>query len=163
MWSATTLLAALAALGILLPDGTALATVADERGERVLEQTLGEHHTYRHNDALAAQAQPTDAVERFRQGERASQEQPTTTQAAEEFGRSERASQQQPTTADTLRPSTETQVGESWRHPGNVRARSAEPSGRPGWLVAGLGVLAGGLAVATTRRARRRVRVGQAV
>ena len=75
----------------------------------------------------------------------------------------------QPTSNHTAqRPPTEAQVGESWRYPGNVRARSAEPSGRPGWLVAGLGVLvaalvlAGGLAVTTTRRARRGVRVGQA-
>jgi hypothetical protein len=79
------------------------------------------------------------------------------------------ATQEQPGIADDLRrPPTEAQVGESWRHPGNVRARPAEPSGQPGWLVLGLGVLAaalalaGGLAVTTSRRARRRVRVGQA-
>jgi hypothetical protein len=108
---------------------------------------VGEPYRYYH-DALAAQGQPADAVERFRQGER--------------------ASQQQPTSADSRRPPTEARVGESWRHPGTVRARSAEPSGQPGWRVLGLGVLAaalalaGGLAVTTTRRARRRVRVGQA-
>jgi hypothetical protein len=79
------------------------------------------------------------------------------------------ASQDRPGIADdTRRPPTEAQVGESWRHPGNIRARRAEPSGQPGGLVLGLGVLAvvlvlaGGLAVTTTRRARRRVRVGQA-
>ena len=71
-------------------------------------------------------------------------------------------------TDDSRRPPTEAQVGESWRHPGNVRARPAAPTGQPSWLVLGLGVLAaglalaGGLAVTTTRRARRRVRVGQA-
>ena len=81
----------------------------------------------------------------------------------------EAAAQEQPgITDDSRRPPTEAQVGESWRHPGNVRVRPAEPSGQPGWLVLGLGVLAaalalaGGLAVTTTRRARRRVRVGQA-
>jgi hypothetical protein len=99
-------------------------------------------------DAAAAQEQPTNAVARFQRGERASQEQPTI--------------------ADTRRPPTEAQVDKSWRHPGNVRARPAEPSGQPGWPVLGLGVLAaalaltGGLAVTTTRRARRRVRVRQA-
>ena len=79
------------------------------------------------------------------------------------------AAQEQPGIADdTRRPPTEAQVDKSWRHPGNVRARPAEPSGQPGWPVLGLGVLAaalalaGGLAVTTTRRARRRVRVRQA-
>jgi hypothetical protein len=44
----------------------------------------------------------------------------------------------------------------------------AKPSGQPGWLVPGLGVLAAavalasGLAVLTAKRARRRVRVGHA-
>jgi hypothetical protein len=97
---------------------------------------------------VASQEQRTDAVARFRRGERASQEQPTI--------------------ADARRPPTEAQVGDSWRHPASVPVRPAEPSGQPGWLVLGLGVLAaalalaGGLAVTTTRRARRRVRAGQA-
>jgi hypothetical protein len=126
---------------------------------------------YRHDpDALAAQGQSADIVERFRQSKRASQEQPTTAGTVAQFRRGERASQEQPAIADTSRrPPTEAQVDESWRYPGNVRARSAEPSRRPGWLVPGLGalaaalVLAGGPAVITTRRVRRRVRVGQAV
>jgi hypothetical protein len=78
------------------------------------------------------------------------------------------ASQEQPTIADDARrPPTEAQVGESWRHPANAPVQPAEPSGQPGWLVLGLGVLAaalalaGGLAVTTTRRARRRMRAGQ--
>jgi hypothetical protein len=117
---------------------------------------------------VASQEQPTDAVARFRRGERASQEQPTTAEAVEAFRRGERASQEQPTTADARRPPTEAQVGESWRHPASVPVRPAEPSGQPGWLVLGLGVLAAalalsaGLAVTTTRRARHRVRAGQA-
>jgi hypothetical protein len=126
---------------------------------------------YRHDhDALAAQGQSADIVERFRQSERASQEPPTTADTVARFRQSERASQEQPAIADdSRRPPTEAQVDESWRYPGSVRAPSAEPSGRPGWLVPGLVVLAaalvltGGLAVTTTRRARRRVRVGQAV
>jgi hypothetical protein len=108
---------------------------------------VGEPYRYYH-DALAAQGQPADAVERFRQGER--------------------ASQQQPTTADSRRPPTEAQVGESWRHPGNVPVRPPELSGQPDWLIPAIAVLAAilalaaGLVVTTTRRTRRRVRAGQA-
>ena len=115
-----------------------------------------------------AQAQPPDAVEQFRRGERASQQQPTTAEAVEEFRRAERASQQQPTSADTRRPPTEAQVGESWRHPGNLGVRPPEPSGQPDWLIPAIAVLAAilalvaGLAVLATRRAGRRVRAGQA-
>jgi len=94
-----------------------------------------------------AQAQPADAVERFR--------------------RSERASQQQPTSADTRRRPTEAQVGESWRHPGNVPVRPPEPGGQPDWLIPVIGVLAAvlalvaGLVVMATKRAGRRVRASQ--
>jgi hypothetical protein len=78
------------------------------------------------------------------------------------------ASREQPTTADdTRRLPTEGQVGESWRYRVNVPVRPAEPSGQPGWLVLGLGVLAaalapsGGLAAMLLRRTRGRVRVRQ--
>jgi hypothetical protein len=115
-----------------------------------------------------AQGQPTDALEQFRRGERASQQQPTTAEAVEEFRRGERASQQQPTITSSRRPPTEAQVGESWRHPGNVRVRPPEPSGQPDWLILGIGVLAAilalvaGLVVMAAKRAGRRVRAGQA-
>jgi hypothetical protein len=115
-----------------------------------------------------AQAQPPDGVEQFRRGERASQEQSTTAEAVEEFRRGERASQQRPTSADTRRPPTEAQVGESWRHPGNVGVRSPEPGGQPDWLIPGIGALAAilalvaGLVVMATKRTGRRVRAGQA-
>jgi hypothetical protein len=113
------------------------------------ERQVGEPYRYYH-DALAAQAQTAqdDAAERFRQGER--------------------ASQQQPTTADSRRPPTEAQVGESWRHPGNVPVRPPEPSGQPDWLISGIGVLAAilalaaGLVVMAAKRVGRRVRAGQA-
>jgi hypothetical protein len=96
-----------------------------------------------------AQAQPPDAVERFRRGERASQAQPTIAD-------------------DTRRPPTEAQVGESWRQPVNVPVPPAEPSGHPVSLVAWLGVLAavlalaGGLVVLVARRAGRKVPAGEA-
>jgi hypothetical protein len=116
-----------------------------------------------------AQAQPPDGVERFRRGERASQEQPTTAEAVERFRHSERASQARPTVADdTRRPPTEAQVGESWRQPVNVPVQHAEPSDHPVSLVAWLGVLAavlalaGGLVVLLARRAGHKVPAGQA-
>ena len=78
------------------------------------------------------------------------------------------AAQEQPGIADdTRRPPTEAQVDKSWRHPGNVRAQSAEPSGQPGWMVLGLGVLAAALALPAVlaarivKRTRGRVRVRQ--
>jgi hypothetical protein len=116
-----------------------------------------------------AQAQPPDAVEQFRRGERASQEQSTPADAVERFRRSERASQQQPTIANTRRPPTEAQVGESWRHPGSVPVRPPEPGGQPDWLIPAIGVLAAilalvaGLVVLATKRVGHRVRAGQTV
>ena len=78
------------------------------------------------------------------------------------------AAQDQPVIADdTRRPPTEAPVDESWSHPGNVRARPAKPSGQPGWLVLGLGVLAAALALPAVlaatigKRTRGRVRVRQ--
>ena len=78
------------------------------------------------------------------------------------------AAQAQTTIADDARrPPSEAQVGESWRHPVNVPAQPAEPSGHPVSLVAWLGVLAavlalaGGLAVLAVRRAGRKVQAGQ--
>ena len=69
---------------------------------------------------------------------------------------------------DPRRPPTESQVGESWRHPTSAPVPPAEPSGPSGWLVASLGVLAAalalasGLAVLAARRAGRRARLGHA-
>ena len=149
---ALTLAAVVAALNLASTIAIAQAQANDQPARRPPTQgQVGESYRNDH-DALAVQAQTaqTDAVERFR--------------------RSERASQDQPTIADsTRRPPTEAKVGESWRHPVNVPVRPAEPTGQPGWLiasslrvlVAGL-ALTGGLAVTTTRRARRRVRAGEA-
>jgi hypothetical protein len=158
--------AALAAMN--LAGMTAIAHAKDPSAQRPPTQgQVREPYRYYH-DALAAQGQAADAVEQFRQSERASQEQPTAAEAVEEFRRAERASQQQPTSADTRRPPTEAQVGESWGHPGNVGVRSPEPGGQPDWLIPGIGVLAAiltlvvGLVVIATKRTGRRVRAGQA-
>jgi hypothetical protein len=156
VWSAAILLVvALAALGIPLPAGTALAGAADERGQRVLELTLARERPADPTaaDQAALAGQPTDAVERFRQGERASQEQPT--DAVEQFRRGERASQEQPATTDNPTPTP-------------AQLQPDQPTGQPGWLVVSLGVLAAvlalvaGLALVAARRATRRARVGQA-
>jgi hypothetical protein len=98
---------------------------------------------------VASQEQPTDAVEQFRRGEQASQEQTTTDTAAQAGLAQER-------------------YYSNWGYADTPAPAPDEPSGQPDWLVLGLGVLAAalalaaGLAVTTTRRARRRVRAGQA-
>jgi hypothetical protein len=145
------LAAVVAALNLASTIAIAQAQANDQPVRRPPTQgQVGESYRNDH-DALAAQAdRQADAVERFRRGERASQDQPTIADG-------------------TRRPPTEAKVGESWRHPVNVPVRPAEPTRQPGWLIASsLGVLVaglaltGGLAVTTTRRARRRVRAGEA-
>jgi hypothetical protein len=100
-----------------------------------------------------AQEQTTtdDAAELFRAGERAAQQQ-TTADAAELFRAGERAAQEQ------------TAINDVRAAPGEATqpARSAEPGGRSGLLLA-LGVLAAALATVTAARATRRVRARQAV
>jgi hypothetical protein len=96
-----------------------------------------------------AQAQTTggDAVQRFRQGERASQEQAATGgDAVQRFRQGERASLAQPT----------------------VPVPAAEPTGQPNWFVPALGVLVavlalGGGLVAMARRTRGKIRPRQAI
>jgi hypothetical protein len=145
---AAAMLAALTAL----PVGVAQARVADERGQQALERTLArEHHVYRHDhDALAAQEQPTDAVELYRRGERALQEQHTADDATRREGAWMEARQHADTATQTPAP-----------------VRPAEPNEQPGWLIVTLGVLAAvlalvaGLAVLAAKRANRRAQVGQ--
>jgi hypothetical protein len=117
-----------------------------------------------------AQAQPPDAVEQFRRGEQASQEHPTTDEAArrqalaqeryyDSFGR------QDPATQAAL---AQERYYSTSGYGDTTAAAPAEPSGRPGWLVPAIGVLAGilvllgVLATMLLRRARGRVRVHQA-
>jgi hypothetical protein len=103
------------------------------------------------DQAVAAQRQPTDAVELYRRGERALQEQHT----ADDATRREWAWMQARQHADTA-----TQAP--------ALVQPAEPSEQPGWRVVIVGVLAAvlafvaGLAVLAARRANRRARVRQA-
>jgi hypothetical protein len=100
--------------------------------------------------AVAAQQQnPTDAVEQFRRGERASQEQPTTDAAKQAAQAQER-------------------YYSTWGYGDTPTPAPAEPSGQPDWLVLTLGVLSAALAlvaalaVLAARRAGRRLRASQA-
>jgi hypothetical protein len=110
--------------------------------------------------AVGSQEQPTaDATVR---------RPPTQGQVGEAWHQPQVPAEEPTVAGDTRRPPTESQVGESWRHPTGTPVRSAEPSGRSGWLVALLSVLAvalalaGGLAVLAARRAGRRARLGHA-
>ena len=96
-----------------------------------------------------AQAQTTsgDAVQQFRQGERASQEQAAPSgDAAQRFRQGERDSLAQPT----------------------APVPAAEPTGQPNWFVPALGVLVavlalGGGLVAMARHTRGKIRPRQAI
>jgi hypothetical protein len=116
-----------------------------------------------------AQAQPPDAVEQFRRGERASQEQSTPAEAVEEFRRSERASQEQTTADATVRRLLARERSSIPNGtPAQVPVQPPEPSGQPDWLVPAIGGLAAvlalvaGLVVMATRRTGRRIRTEQA-
>ena len=92
---------------------------------------------------------------------------PTQGQVGESWHQRQATAEQPNIASDARRPPTEAEVGESWRHPVNVPVQQVEPSGQSGWLIPAIGVLAalalcGGLAVTTTRRTRRRARVGHA-
>jgi hypothetical protein len=122
-----------------------------------------------------AQAQPSDAVEQFRRGERASQEQNITEDAtqqklAERWNYYYQATRMSPAELKAWlqakdRPDTPTTP------PTQVPAapvQPTEPNVQPTWLVVSLGGLAAGLAVVAglallaARRANRRARVGHA-
>jgi hypothetical protein len=117
------------------------------------DRQVGESYRNYH-EALAAQAQRAedDAVERFRRGERASQQQTTADAALRRQLARERSSIPTGTPAQAPAPT-----------------QADEPNGgQPGWLLASLGGLAAalaliaGLVVLAIRRAGRRARVGHA-
>jgi hypothetical protein len=101
--------------------------------------------------AVAAQQQPTDAVDLFRRGERASQAQTTADATVRRLLARERSS-----------------IPSGMPAEGPVPVQPAEPSGQPDWLVPAIGGLAAvlalvaGLVVLAARRTGRRVRAGQA-
>jgi hypothetical protein len=113
------------------------------------ERQVGE--TWRKHQATPQQQAATDdAVQQFRRGEHASQEQTAADAALQRQLARERHSIPSGTPAQAPAPIP------------------PEPSGRPSWLLASLAVLtaalalAGGLAVLAAKRAGRRARVGHA-
>jgi hypothetical protein len=73
---------------------------------------------------------------------------PTERQVGENWRHRQVAADQPTVAGDTRRPPTEAQVGEPWRHPTSAPVPPAEPSGQPSRLVAWLGVVAAALALA---------------
>ena len=139
------------------------------------ERQMGESYRNYH-EALAAQAQTTqaDAVDQFRRGERAAQQQPAnddaTQRALAERWNYYYQSTRIPPAELKAQMQAQARSDDSPETPAQVTApvRSAEPSGQPGWLVVSLGVLAAvlalvaGLAVMAARRAGRNAPTGQA-
>jgi hypothetical protein len=130
-----------AMLGAMSLSVTAIAQAQTTSGDAVQRFRQGER-------AFQEQAATSgDAVQRFRQGERASQEQAATGgDAVQRFRQGERASQAQPT----------------------VPVPAAEPTGQPTWFVPALGVLIavlalGGGLVVMARRTRGKIRPRQAI
>jgi hypothetical protein len=117
-----------------------------------------------------AQAQTTsgDAVQRFRQGERASQEQAATSgDAVQRFRQGERASQEQAATGGDAAQRFRQGERASLAQP-TVPVPAAEPTGQPTWFVPALGVLIavlalGGGLVVMARRTRGKIRPRQAI
>jgi hypothetical protein len=148
---ARALILGVALVAINLAGMTAVAqahTTADPASQR--HRALGQVEFLATADhAVAAQEQPTDAVEQFRRGERASQEQTTTDNAIRAGLAQER-------------------YYSTWGYGDTPAPVPAEPSGQPDWLIPAIGVLAAvlalvaGLVVLAARRAGRRVRAGQA-
>jgi hypothetical protein len=165
VWSGVALLVALAALGVLLPAGTALGGVADQPDQRAAQeqvttenttqQELAERWTY-YNHAtrmspaelkawLQADATQRELSERWTYYYHATQMSPAELKAW--LQAKERAD-------------NPTQVP--------VPVQPDQPTAQPGWLVVSLGALAAvlafvaGLALLAARRATRRARVGQA-
>jgi hypothetical protein len=168
VWSGVILLVALAALGVLLPAGTALGGVADERGqqaaqeqvttENATQQELAENWSYYQQSTQVPPAElkarmQTDATQR-ELSERWTYYYHATRMSPAEL----KAWMQAKDRADT-----------PTEPPAQVPApvRPPEPAGQPGWLVVSLGGLAAalavvaGLAIVAARRANRRARVGQ--
>jgi hypothetical protein len=120
--------------------------------------------------APAAQGQSADAVERFRQSERASQQQSITDDAtqqklAERWNYYYQATRMSP---GELKAWMEARQRADNPTPVPAPLRPDQPTGQPGWLVAALAALAAvlavvaGLAMLAARRATHRTRVGPA-
>jgi hypothetical protein len=143
------------------------------------QPTTGDHASTRHRalgqlevlaaqGAVAAQEQPTDALARFRQIERASQDQLTTDARQRALAQERYYSTWRDGDPARERALVQERYYSTWGYSNTPAPAPAKPSGQPDWLLPGLGVLAAavalatGLAVLAAKRTRRRVRVGQA-
>jgi hypothetical protein len=168
VWSGVTLLVALAALGVLLPAGTALGGVADERGqwaaqeqvttENATQQELAENWNYYQQ---STQGPPAELKARM-------QADTTQHELSDRWTYYYHATRMSP--AD-LKAWLQAQRTRNFTPPAAqvpTPLQPDQPTGQPGWLVATLAALAAvlaavaGLATLAARRAIRRARVGQA-
>jgi hypothetical protein len=121
-----------------------------------------------------AQAKPSDALERYLRGERASHEQstaddPTQRELADRWNHYNHATRMSPAELKAWMQAKDN-GDTATQPPAQVPApvQPTEPTGQPAWLVVSLGGLAAalafvaGLALLAARRANRRARVGQA-
>jgi hypothetical protein len=165
--------ATLAAMNLAGLTAVAQAQANDPDGKHArrlaTEAQVGE--PYRSDQgAPAAQGQSADAVERFRQGERTSQQQNITDDAtqqklAERWNYYYQATRMSPA---ELKAWMEARQPADNPTPVPAPPRPDQPTGQPGWLVAALAALAAvlavvaGLAMQAARRATHRTRVGPA-
>jgi hypothetical protein len=169
VWSGVTLLVALAALGVLLPAGTALGGVADERGqqaaqeqvttENATQQELAENRSYYQQ---STQVPPAELKARM-------QADATQRELSERWTYYYHATRMSP--ADLKAWLQAQQRTHNFTPPAAqvpAPAPHAQPTGQPDRLVVALGMLAtalaiiAALAVVAARRANRRARVGPA-
>jgi hypothetical protein len=169
VWSGVTLLVALAALGVLLPAGTALGGVADERGqqaaqeqvttENATQQELAENWSYYQQ---STQVPPAELKARM-------QADATQHELSERWTYYYHATRMSP--ADLKAWLQAQQRTHNFTPPAAqvpAPAPHAQQSGQPDRLVVALGMLAtalaiiAALAVVAARRANRRARVGPA-
>jgi hypothetical protein len=143
VWSGVTLLVALAALGVLLPAGTALGGVADERGQRAAQeqvtiknatqQELAERWNYYNH---ATRMSPAELKARM-------QADATQRELSERWTYYYHATRMSPAELKVWMQVKE-RADTSTAPPAQVSppARPGEPSGQPTWLVVSLGGLA---------------------
>jgi hypothetical protein len=169
VWSGVTLLVALAALGVLLPAGTALGGVADERGQRAAQEQVTIKNATQQE--LAERWNYYNHATRMSLAELKARMQADATQRelSERWTYYYHATRMSPAELKVWMQAKE-RADTSTAPPAQVPppARPGEPNGQPTWLVVSLGGLAAvlalvaGLAVLATRRANRRARVGPA-
>ena len=168
VWSGVTLLVALAALGVLLPAGTALGGVADERGQQAAQEQVTTENTTQQ-----------ELAENWSYYQQSTQVPPAELKARMQADATQRELSERWTYYHATRMSPADlkvwlqaqQRTHNFTPPAAqapAPAPHAQRSGQPDWLVVALGMLAAALAiiaalaVVAARRANRRARVAPA-